>query len=409
MSNSLYPSSIDSPQDPTASQFLNNPSHSAQHGLENDAIVALETKVGVDSSAVTTTIDYLLKSTSSIDPGHKHSFASLTGFSVTSPATGDILTYNGSVFANKSGLFKYGGNGSNGALNISSGTTTINLGNAAVFVLNYTSISITGSAVLAFSNPNTNGTVVIIKSQGNVTITSTATVAVNCSGLGGQPGGVATAGNNSVWSGLFIETGGGGGTAGGSSTSPAAAGGTISSTTTYTAPSLALLKYSQIFVGSAGGGGAATGNGGGAVSTAFTGGAGGGALIIECGGAFNFGTGAVISVAGVNGASGTASGGSSGHAAVASGAGGGGGGYCLISYNSLTANSGTITITGGTGGTFAVTGSGVNTCSSGGGGGAGITSGTASSAVTGGTGVASSNGGAGASGFSMISQNSEYA
>lgn len=38
-----------------------------------DAIEALEAKVGIDSSAVVTSLDYLLKSASSVDPGHLHS------------------------------------------------------------------------------------------------------------------------------------------------------------------------------------------------------------------------------------------------------------------------------------------------------------------------------------------------
>lgn len=45
---------------------------------QNDRAVqieALETKVGVNSSAVATSIDYLLKSTSSSNPGHKHTVA----------------------------------------------------------------------------------------------------------------------------------------------------------------------------------------------------------------------------------------------------------------------------------------------------------------------------------------------
>jgi len=37
------------------------------------AIEALEAKVGIDSSAVATSIDYLLKSAASEDPGHSHS------------------------------------------------------------------------------------------------------------------------------------------------------------------------------------------------------------------------------------------------------------------------------------------------------------------------------------------------
>ena len=36
-------------------------------------INALETKMGVDASAVATSLDYLLKNASSVDPGHKHS------------------------------------------------------------------------------------------------------------------------------------------------------------------------------------------------------------------------------------------------------------------------------------------------------------------------------------------------
>ena len=38
-----------------------------------DHINNLEEKVGVDSSAVATTLDYLLKNVASVDPGHKHS------------------------------------------------------------------------------------------------------------------------------------------------------------------------------------------------------------------------------------------------------------------------------------------------------------------------------------------------
>ena len=39
------------------------------------AIEAIETKIGIDSSAVATSLDYLLKHTSSLDPGHKHTLA----------------------------------------------------------------------------------------------------------------------------------------------------------------------------------------------------------------------------------------------------------------------------------------------------------------------------------------------
>jgi len=67
--SSNFPTAIDSFTDPTASNKTNSPSHSTQHINSNDAIEKLETKVGVDGSAVVTSIDYLLKDTTG---GHDH-------------------------------------------------------------------------------------------------------------------------------------------------------------------------------------------------------------------------------------------------------------------------------------------------------------------------------------------------
>ena len=53
-----FPSSLDSLTNPTGSDSLNSPSHSGQHADANDAIEALQAKVGVDGSAVTTSLDY---------------------------------------------------------------------------------------------------------------------------------------------------------------------------------------------------------------------------------------------------------------------------------------------------------------------------------------------------------------
>lgn len=81
--------------------------HVAAHQAESDAIIALETKVGVDSSAVTSTIDYLLKNAASINPGHKHTVTSVTlslddlsDVVITTPVSGNGLTYNGSNWVN---------------------------------------------------------------------------------------------------------------------------------------------------------------------------------------------------------------------------------------------------------------------------------------------------------------------
>jgi len=53
-----FPTSLDVFTDPTASDQLNLPSHSGQHTDLNNAVEALEAKVGINSSAVTTSHDY---------------------------------------------------------------------------------------------------------------------------------------------------------------------------------------------------------------------------------------------------------------------------------------------------------------------------------------------------------------
>ena len=53
-----FPTSLDTLTNPTSSDSLSSPSHSAQHANVNDAVEALEAKVGVDGSAITTSLDY---------------------------------------------------------------------------------------------------------------------------------------------------------------------------------------------------------------------------------------------------------------------------------------------------------------------------------------------------------------
>lgn len=55
-----FPASLDSFTNPTSSDPTNSTSvpHAAQHANANDAIEALEAKVGVNSSAVATSLDY---------------------------------------------------------------------------------------------------------------------------------------------------------------------------------------------------------------------------------------------------------------------------------------------------------------------------------------------------------------
>lgn len=53
-----FPTSLDTLTNPTATDYLNSPSHSGQHSDANDAIEALEAKVGVDGSVDTNSLDY---------------------------------------------------------------------------------------------------------------------------------------------------------------------------------------------------------------------------------------------------------------------------------------------------------------------------------------------------------------
>jgi hypothetical protein len=64
-----FPASLDTLTNPTSSDSLSSPSHSAQHANVNDAIEALQAKVGVDSSAVTTSLDYKVAQLEAISHG----------------------------------------------------------------------------------------------------------------------------------------------------------------------------------------------------------------------------------------------------------------------------------------------------------------------------------------------------
>jgi hypothetical protein len=238
---------------------------------------------------------------------------------------------------------KFGGNGSDGVLNISSGTTTINLGGLRYFEKNYSTVSITGTAKLAFSNPHVNGTIIAIKSQGEITISST-NPGISTTGAGAA-GGASSAyptmnpGGNANFI-LDVLTHNGNGGSGGSAYT------TTSNIIPYTLTSDVLYKKIINITPGSGGSAGQQGDDGyyGGGGSGGAGGAGGGALYIECGGSWNF-TGS-ISTNGSNGGNG-------GNAAAPMGGGGGGGGgagMCLVLYNVLVANSGTITTTGGNGG-----------------------------------------------------------
>jgi len=74
---SAFPTTIDNTLqvDRTAGDTITSESYD----VIEDALFELETKVGVDTSAVATTLDYKLMNAASIDPGHLHSSTSASG------------------------------------------------------------------------------------------------------------------------------------------------------------------------------------------------------------------------------------------------------------------------------------------------------------------------------------------
>ena len=53
-----FPTSLDALTNPVSTDALNSPDHAGQHANANDAIEALQAKVGVNSSADANSLDY---------------------------------------------------------------------------------------------------------------------------------------------------------------------------------------------------------------------------------------------------------------------------------------------------------------------------------------------------------------
>lgn len=432
----------------TATQPLSNPDHPTSHSNIQAALVAIETYLGIVGSAVVSSVTYLLTNVASIDPGHKHTFAgSITGtVPVTRGGTGQTSIAKGGLFqgngANTAGVLAigtdaqilvadstqatgakwvtpapgtspfvsfsaaiFGGSGSDGALAITAGTTTVNCGGAAVVVKNYSSISITGSGVLAFSNPHPNGTTIFLLSQGAVTLSSSATPMIDISLMGAAGGAASVAstvtttnGNpGNTASGAFVSI-----TAGRGADGTSAAGGTPSYAinNAFFAASLQLMrKYPWIAPGSGGGSGSAkNASGVGNTATSGAGSAGAGALVIECGGVFTFGTTGGLST--TPAAAGSAS--TSGSSVSANGGSCGGGGTIYITYNFAGVITGTVSNSVGTPGNGSTIATNQNV-SSGAGGGSSKNAGTNSTSNS-----AAATGVVGGAGFSLIEPNQTY-
>lgn len=280
---------------------------------------------------------------------------------------------------------KFGGSGVDGALSITAGnTTTIALGSEKVVVKNYTSVNIAGH--LNFSGAATTGTLVVIKSQGDCTISgfvhATSTGAVGGASVTNGSTAAGLAGTTSTW---YIAPG-----AGGAPPADGSAGGTggIQVGFAYTYLDHVQNVYPTAYIGSGGSSGSAN-NG-----TSGKGGQGAGAIIFECAGTTQTLTGGTVNINGEAGGAGSG-------AANGGGGGGGGGGYFGFYYNGTLTGTPTVNLSGGTGGAGL---DGGGACAGGGGGGGAFSAGSVGTTCT----AASGNGGAGAAGVSVIRKNYWY-
>ena len=123
-----FPSSLDSFTNPTAVDTLDSPPHDTQHANANDAIEALQAKVGVDGSAVTTSLDYKVANLESRPVETKTASYTLVAADVNkrivmNSASATTITVNTGIFSAGDTVWIH---------NIGAGTTTVTAGTATV-------------------------------------------------------------------------------------------------------------------------------------------------------------------------------------------------------------------------------------------------------------------------------------
>ena len=325
-------------------------------------------------------------------------------FTTASSTFNATTTFSGPALFSKTSNIAFGGTGSDGYLNITSGTTTVDCNYAPVCVKNYTDLSITGTGVLAFSNPYNYGTTIILNVQNNATISCTGTCIYlrNMGAKGGTAGSTGGGGGGAGFSAVPVwDTA----THGASMTNPSApgvvtVGAALTNPYLFTSTSSMLASKSIVISpGSGGGGGQGARVISGNEAAGGAGGSGAGALIMQVAGSLSFGSSAIIDARGSNGEVGGSTVNGGVNTWSAGGGGGGAGGMVVGLANTIISNLGSILTSGGDGGNGGSTqntgsGAGGNSGWSGtGGGGAGAYGGAGGTGGAGSTGVGSGNNG----------------
>ena len=110
-----FPTSLDSLTNPTTGNPLSSPSHAGQHADANDAIEALEAKVGANGSAVTTSHDYkiaALEANNSVTNARLRDSVATSVIGRSANSTGDpadiAAASDGQVLRRASGTLAFG-------------------------------------------------------------------------------------------------------------------------------------------------------------------------------------------------------------------------------------------------------------------------------------------------------------
>jgi hypothetical protein len=119
-----FPTSLDSLTNPATTDQLNSPSHAAQHANANDAIEQLQAKVGVNSSAVTTSHDYKIAQLEA---------AITAGVSGTKLIYQDVRNQSGASLTKGTPVRVTGSDGASGKLLIGAASNTTEAGSSKTF------------------------------------------------------------------------------------------------------------------------------------------------------------------------------------------------------------------------------------------------------------------------------------
>ena len=153
-----FPNNLDNFVNPDSNNPLSNPSHSQQHANANDAIEALQTKVGVDNSTDSNSLDYRISQLETESGATIVDQLGLTGNNnqtITGIENPTIIdSFDSSIW----GTVEYKIQVENGSNQASSTVTAINVG-SSIDVSEYAVVSNTDQSLYNLSFTSNNGNI----------------------------------------------------------------------------------------------------------------------------------------------------------------------------------------------------------------------------------------------------------